>query len=120
MTADAGREPNLVRPYMITDGRTDPTVALPMEAAVQALPQVAPPEWQPGDVKREIVELAQTNPSVAEVAARLGLPLGVARVLIADLVVAGYVKVAATLGDMMAPSARRELIERTLHGLQAL
>ena len=41
---------------------------------------------------RRIVELCQEPRSVAEVAAGLGVPVGVARVLIADLVNGGYVK----------------------------
>ena len=38
-------------------------------------------------------------PSVAEIAAQLALPLGVARVLIGDLVTQGYLQVHTTLGD---------------------
>jgi hypothetical protein len=57
---------------------------------------------------------------VAEIAAHLSLPLGVARVLVGDLVVQGYVRVHATLGEASTADERRELIGRTLRGLRAL
>ena len=57
---------------------------------------------------------------MAEIAARLALPLGVARVLIGDLVTQGYLRVDATLGGSATTDERRELIGRTLRGLRAL
>ena len=59
-------------------------------------------------------------PSVAEIAAGLALPLGVARVLIGDLVMQGYLRVHTTLGETTTNDERRELIGRTLRGLRAL
>ncbi|HUO36837.1 MAG TPA: DUF742 domain-containing protein, partial [Mycobacterium sp.] len=76
--------------------------------------------WLPQDVKGKIVELCATRPSVAEVAARLSLPLGVARVLVGDLVAEGYLRVLHTLDDRSTVEERRELIGRTLRGLRAL
>ena len=57
---------------------------------------------------------------LAEIAAVLSLPLGVARVLIGDLVTQGYLRVHTTLGDSTTVDERRELIGRTLRGLRAL
>ena len=57
---------------------------------------------------------------VAEIAAHLSLPLGVARVLVGDLVTQGYLRVHTTLGDSTTDDERRELIGRTLRGLRAL
>jgi len=113
-------EVSLVRPYMLTAGRTRSLVDLPLEAPIQAL-QVAPaPRWPRSDVRARILELGADGPSVAEIAARLALPLGVARVLIGDLVTQGYLRVDATLAASETIEERRELIGRTLRGLRAL
>jgi DNA-binding IclR family transcriptional regulator len=71
-------------------------------------------------VRAEILRLGAECLSVAEIAARLSLPLGVARVLIGDLVTQGYLRVDATLGESVSTDERRELIGRTLRGLRAL
>lgn len=113
--------PQLVRPYTLTAGRTDSRVNLPLEAPVETV--VAPPKpprWPGNDVRGQILTLCADSPSVAEIAAVLSLPLGVARVLIGDLVTQGYLRVHTTLGDSTTDDERRELIGRTLRGLQAL
>ncbi len=71
-------------------------------------------------MRAKILGLGVDSPSVAEIAARLSLPLGVARVLIGDLVTQGYAQVQTTLGESTTPDERRELIGRTLRGLRAL
>ena len=48
-------------------------------------------------MRGQILKLCVDSPSVAEIAAHLFLPLGVARVLIGDLVSQGYLRVHATL-----------------------
>jgi hypothetical protein len=114
-------EPQLVRPYTLTAGRTNSRVDLPLEApveTVQAPPK--PPRWPRNDVRGQILTMCVEHPSVAEVAAVLSLPLGVARVLIGDLVTQGYLRVHTTLGDSTTDDERRELIGRTLRGLRAL
>ena len=113
-------EPNLVRPYTLTAGRTGSSVNLPLEAPIEALESARYHRWQPNDVRGEIVELCTNSPSVAEISARLDLPLGVARVLVGDLVVSGYVRVHTTLDERSTVEERRELIGRTLRGLRAL
>lgn len=113
-------EPKLVRPYTLTAGRTDSTVVLPLEASVEALESARVHSWLPNDARGEIVQLCVTRPSVAEIAARLSLPLGVARVLVGDLVTQGYLRVLHTLDESSTLEERRELIGRTLRGLRAL
>ena len=117
-TADA---PSLVRPYTLTAGRTYSGVGLALEAPVEALNTTArPPRWPRSDVRGQILNLCVHSPSVAEIAARVSLPLGVTRVLVGDLVKQGYLRVHATLGDSMTIDERRELTRRTLQGLRAL
>jgi hypothetical protein len=110
----------LVRPYTLTAGRTDSRIDLPLEAAVETLESGNAPQWPGNDVRAQIMKLCVDSPSVAEIAAHLSLPLGVARVLVGDLVALGYLRVHATLGDRSTNSERRELIGRTLRGLRAL
>lgn len=71
-------------------------------------------------MRGQIVAICVDRPSVTEIAVKLSLPLGVARVLIGDLVTQGYVAVGSTLGESTDIDERRELIGRTLRGLKAL
>ncbi|BBY32826.1 hypothetical protein BST33_05320 [Mycolicibacter minnesotensis] len=113
-------EASLVRPYTLTAGRTHTDVLLPLEAPVQTLRVAQPNQWPVSDPRGRIVELCQGSPSVAEISARLNLPLGVARVLVGDLVTSGYLRVRATLTEASTRDERRDLIGRTLRGLRAL
>jgi thioredoxin-dependent peroxiredoxin len=114
-------EPNLVRPYALTAGRTDSGVELPLEASVEALNTPAKPRrWPRNDVRGQILTCCVHSPSVGEIAARLSLPLGATRFLVGDLVTQGYLRVHAPLSDSMPIDERRELISRTLRGLRAL
>lgn len=117
---DVADEPSLVRPYILTAGRTAPGVHLPLEAPIETLPDEKPIQWPGNDVRGQILRLGSDHPSVAEIAAQLSLPLGVARVLIGDLVTQGYLRVHTTLDDAATLDERRELIGRTLRGLRAL
>lgn len=111
---------SLVRPYALTAGRTSSAVYLPLEAPVHTVSPTVPGAWPPSDARAKIVVLCAEGPSVAEISARLKLPLGVARVLVGDLVESGIVRVSATLDDDATADERRELIGRTLRGLRAL
>ncbi|MHA0285967.1 DUF742 domain-containing protein [Mycobacterium sp. C3-094] len=118
MTEEPG--PRLVRPYTLTAGRTDAGVDLPWEAPVGPAPTPPPGNWPSADVRAQIMAVCPARLSVAEIAAHLGLPLGVARVVVGDLVVQGYVTVHDTLSATTTTDERRDLIGRTLRGLRAL
>ena len=62
----------------------------------------------------------QDRRSVAEVSALVSMPIGVVRVLLADLVELGQVRVQTTIQKDSSLDERRELIERTLRGLRTL
>ncbi len=106
----------LVRPYLLTGGRTRPSGSeMPMETLVLAQTHV---DRLPGRTRehREIVAACAEPRSIIEVATRLKLPLGVTRVLVGDLVADGAL-------DITEPSADGpdvNLLERLLHGLQTL
>ncbi|MFL0292706.1 DUF742 domain-containing protein [Mycobacterium sp. SMC-18] len=119
-SAFTAEQPSLVRPYTLTAGRTTTEIELPMEAPIYPLAAAPASHWPGNDVRSEILKLGSTRPSVAEVAAKLAIPLGVARVLIGDLVKQGYLQVHATLGTTASIDDRRDLIGRTLRGLRAL
>jgi len=113
--------PALVRPYTRTGGRTKPGRDLDLEALV--IPTANGREaWESPLLSPEhntVIEICQRSVSVAEIAARLRVPLGVARVIIADMVDLGLVEVlktAAADGDERDPA----FLRRVLSGLQRL
>ena len=114
-----GRPPRFVRPYVLTQGRTRaPGVQLALEAQVHAAVDVEmlPPDSTPET--RRIVELCAEPMPLAELAARLLLPIGVVRVLVADLATSvGSVTVGAPVHEA-ATDVR--LLERLLDGIRAL
>lgn len=114
------KRPNLVRPYTLTAGRTKASVALPLAALIEARKSDGNRRWPSNDIREDIVKLCATRPSVAEIAAKIDVPLGVARVLVGDLVQSGYLRVLTTLDDSSSTEERRDLIGRTLRGLRTL
>ena len=118
--ADGGAPPPaLARPYSWTEGRTQPAVDIAIEARVVTtrLGHDLPPSLT--SALWTVTQLCVQPRSVAEIAAYLAVPLGVARVLVADLVAEGMVNVEATLAPDANDAERRELIERVLSGLRA-
>ena len=115
----AGRRPGLARPYAWTDGRTEPSVEVAIEALVQATPASHGVDLDPSSPLWMVLARCAEPVSVAEIAALLSLPLGVVMVLVADLLAEGLVTVQATLDDDTDVDERRELIERVLSGLRA-
>lgn len=113
-------EPSLVRPYALTEGRTLPSIDLPLEAIIATIEDAVANNLAPQDIRASIVSLCEQRISIAEIAAYLGVPVGVVRVLVADLVVAGSLEIHATLRSDASRTERRELIERTLSGLRTL
>lgn len=105
----------LVRPYLITGGRTEPVDELPVEALLEALPSAAERAESLRFEPQRVIELCQSRRSVAEVAALLGVPLGVARVLVSDLVADGLIRVHETAA---ATGPDVHLLERLLDGLR--
>jgi hypothetical protein len=86
LSVEASHPKQLVRPYTRTGGRTHIGFRLELETLLSTpdgndryIPELR-------DDYRAICEMCRSPQSTAEVAARLHLPLGAARVLIADLV----------------------------------
>jgi len=113
------REPGrLVRPYYMTGGRARPAQNdLEIEALVSTTAQG---ERSPKLTveQRAIIALCRDLLSIAEVSARLDLPLGVARVVIGDMAAEGLVILhrPTTVGDR--PDLA--LLQRVLYGLNKI
>jgi hypothetical protein len=111
-----------VRPYTLTGGRTRTTgrhVALESIIGVTGNGQVS------GSAERRaIVDLARNQVlSLAEVSAHLGLPLGVTRVLVADLADEGLLTIDGAVtarADDVYPAHDAHLLETVLDALSAL
>jgi hypothetical protein len=109
-----------VRPYAWTRGRTKSGYELAVETLVSVSNRARSQlERLPMEHRSVADLLLEQTRSVAEVAALLSLPLGVARVLLGDMASSGTVTVhqtASTPGDM--PDLA--LMERVLSGLRRL
>jgi hypothetical protein len=104
-----------VRPYVFTRGRTRSSFELSIETLVSAVRQSAPVGLT-GE-HQVVLDLCREPRSVAELAARAGVPLGVARVLVGDLAAAAAVSVHRSAGEAGPDLA---LIRRVLSGLRRL
>jgi len=121
MTVHGDRDPGQIRPYAMTGGRTRPARSdLTIEALVSTTAlgrRVARDrlgvDWRP------IALLCQDLVSVAEISARLEIPLGVARVLVADMAEVGLVAIHQR-DPSESNGTDRALLERVLAGLRAI
>jgi len=112
----------VVRPYALTGGRTEPAdgEVLDLIAIVVATGKAAsandPVALSPEH--RKILGLCRDPVTVADLASDTALPLGVVRVLLADLIVLGQITVLPNqpIGEL----PRVELLREVLHGLRAL
>ncbi|MBB5778000.1 hypothetical protein HD596_004756 [Nonomuraea jabiensis] len=108
---------SLVRMYAVTGGRTTPRTELAMEALVSSATSARLGMTYTREY-RAISELCRQVRSVAEISALLSVPLGVARVLVADMEADGLVRVYQPQLDAGLPD--RGLLERVLSGLRRL
>ena len=112
----------VVRPYAVTGGRTEPAdgevldlltvvVAAKRFAAADDLARLTPEH-------RRILGLCGEQVTVADLAAETALPLGVVRVLLADLILQG-----AIIAVRQRPASERagnDVLQEILNGLRAL
>ncbi|NUU21219.1 MAG: DUF742 domain-containing protein [Streptomycetaceae bacterium] len=116
-SGQTGRGKGLVRPYVVTEGRAHPSrntfdlvtlVYAPGDLPMSGL----------GPEKRRLVELCRPGSlSVAEVAGYLALPVGVVKVLLADLVDTGHILTRAPIPAAELPHV--QLLQEVLDGLRA-
>lgn len=111
--------PDLVRPYVITDGRGHPTredldlVSLVIALPGDMTPRILDPE------KSRLVDLCRGGIlSVAEVAGHLKLPIGVVKVLLSDLMDSGIIATRKPIPAADLPQV--QLLQEVLDGLARL
>jgi hypothetical protein len=108
----------LVRPYTVTGGRTQPRYKLAVEALVTAT------VYEPRDLSvlapecQAILQFCLDWRSVAEISAVLRIPLGVARILVADMSADGLVRIHQRDDSEGRPDLH--LLERVLSGLRKI
>jgi Protein of unknown function (DUF742) len=106
----------LIRPYAMTGGRTLAETEISLEAQIQATTRASQHlgayRWEAA----KVVELVQSPMALIEIAARLQIPIGVARVLVADLVNDG----AVMLHIPQKTQSFASLLERVLDGVRNL
>ena len=108
----------LVRPYTVTGGRTQPRYKLALEALVTAS------VYEPRDLSvlapecQAILQFCLDWRSVAEISAVLRMPLGVARILVADMSADGLVRIHQRDDSEGRPDLN--LLERVLSGLRKI
>ncbi len=127
MTMPDREEPTgaLVRPYAVTRGRTRPRLEIAIEALVETTVRGRSAgtgsRGAHGREHQHIASLCDGKvQSLAEIAARMRLPLGVARVLIADMAADGLVAVYEPTSFDNNDAVGTELLERVLSGLRKL
>jgi hypothetical protein len=122
MQPDSGDDPRgeLVRPYAVTRGRTEPTRDIAIEAILVTTARGAQEAPYAGRHKHLIAQLCSHSPlSLAEISSHLRVPIGVARVLVADMASEGLLAVYQQSDDG-SQGERIEMLERILGALQRL
>lgn len=118
-------EARTVRPYAVTGGRVRSARSdLPLEALVELLPDAAASRGLTPE-KRAILQYASYDYiSIAELSALLHMPLGVVRILVADLSDAKYIRVHTSqpveVNTGQSPALSLSVLESVLNGISAL
>ncbi|NLU70647.1 DUF742 domain-containing protein [Streptomyces sp. HNM0574] len=114
LDGDAGR---LVRPYTVSDGRTRPSAQFDLMTLVMATE--SRPQSYLGPDHTHVLDLCGGPVSVAEIAAQIGQPVVVTKVLLSDLVDCGAVTTREPTRVPLGPNPTdRELLEAVLDGLR--
>lgn len=110
----------VVRPYQLTRGRT--RAAGPAFDVVATVMATRAGMADPGRLSPEhfsVLQLAQAPTTVVDIASDVDLPLGVVRILLADLREFGLVTIQAPI-PVKAHQVDRETLREVLHGLRGL
>lgn len=111
--------PAVVRPYAWTKGRTTSQVRFEIETMVSTTGAYSPSDDTVSSEHHAIAALCHQPRSIAEVAALLAIPLGVAKVLAGDMVGGNLLAVHET-ASVDGESPDMALMERILSGLRRL
>jgi hypothetical protein len=115
--ADPAGVEDQLRPFVLTSGRVQGAPDIGLETQVTARPVFGPAPTRLAPELQAIIALCQEPVSVAEISARMGLHLGVTKILVSDLNAAGYLDVHTV---DVALSHQPETILRVIRGLRAI
>ena len=115
--AEGDDEQPTVRPYFLTGGRTRSEHQLAFETIVRATNLAERRMSALAYERAKIVHLCMAPHSVAEVSAKLHIPLGVAQVLAGDMVGDGLLTMSQSIGP---PADDVSLLKRLIHGVRVL
>jgi Protein of unknown function (DUF742) len=110
----------VVRPYLVTKGRTAPTAGAGIgliDVAVAVIDPLVPAGLRLGPEHRQLLARCRRPVTVVDLASDVDLPVGVVQVLLGDLSEYGIVRVLAT---PRGPVTNERLLREVLDGLQAL
>lgn len=113
------RQRSIVRPYARTGGRTRPEQNLALEALVTTSEQGRRYEGARTVEHRTICDFCLSPRTLADIVAELDLPVGVVKVMVADLAEAGLVLVHQP-GLAFGDRSSRAFMERLLRNLHEL
>lgn len=112
-------DPGGVRPYLLTGGRTTIRPDVNVETIVSATGN--PPARTLDDEHLRLLRLTGEPQAVAELSAHLGIPLGVAMILVGDLAEAGVVRLNDASGDgSVEPAHDAALLRKVVNGVLKL
>ncbi len=116
LDAEAGP---VVRPYALTQGRTRHTgESFDLVAAVMATRTGIVEEGSLAPEHISVLQLARTPTTVADIASDVDLPLGVVRIILADLRELGLVAISTPIA--MAERVDQHTLREVLNGLRGL
>ncbi len=117
LDAEAGR---VVRPYALTQGRTRHSgEAFDLVATVLTTQARIADPGSLGPEHVSVLQIAQAPTTVVDIASDVDLPLGVVRILLADLRELGLVTIQAPV-PMKPRQVDRNTLREVLHGLRGL
>ena len=117
LDAEAGR---VVRPYALTQGRTRHSgEAFNLVATVLTTQARIADPGSLGPEHVSVLQIAQAPTTVVDIASDVDLPLGVVRILLADLRELGLVTIQAPV-PMKPRQVDRNTLREVLHGLRGL
>jgi hypothetical protein len=117
---DQSSEGRFVRPYAITGGRTDIEVDIDLETQIEATPRGVASQSRYRWEAAQVIVACRRPLALVEIAATLSLPVGVVRVVVADLEKDGAVSVHRPTDLDVESASYTDLLERVLEGIRSL
>lgn len=107
------------RPYTVTGGRTRQRTALRFDL-IDLMGRTMRPAGHAATTpeRRAVLDMCREPVTVADLASELGLPIGVVRIVLDDLVHDGLIEV--RVAAQQSPVTDASLLERVLAGIKAL